>query len=94
MHAPEDISASIAGCSRIRHGIQDRRALRYAGEYRSIGNSQLTEILVEIRSRCRRDAVGALTEKRRIEEQLENFILPELSLDANRHDPLAKLAHQ
>src|SRR5690606_10222356 len=75
-------------------GVDTRRPLRNAGEYRRFRERQLVERLTEIGLRGRGDPVRALAEERRVEIELEDLLLGEFPLDPQREDPFLELTDQ
>src|SRR4029078_8668718 len=68
-----------------------RGSVRNAREQRDLCDRELAEILAEISSGRGHDTVGALPEEARVHVQVEDLFLRELTLDAEREDPLLEL---
>ena len=92
LHAPDDPVAARLGGARVFAGVVVIGCLGQRGEERRLGDTQLTERLVEVIERRRRHPVGAEAEIDLVEVELENAVLAEGTLDAEGEDRFLDLA--
>jgi hypothetical protein len=91
-HAPEDVALALDRARRVDHRVEARRRLRQPREHGRLGSAQLREWLVEVGARRRGEAVRALAEVDLVQIQLEDLLLAQRVLDAQREQDLDDLA--
>ena len=91
-HAPEHIAPSLERALRAAERIARRGELRDRCQHRAFGEGQLVQRLAVIKLRRRNHAIRAVTKEALVEVQLEDFILAERVLDAEREEDFRQLA--
>ncbi len=91
-HAAEHVVAPLDRARRIADRVAGRRKLRQRGQHRAFGNGQLIERLAVVELGRRRDAVRAMAEEDLVEVELEDLVLGQRALDAEREEDLGELA--
>ena len=93
-HAAEHVVAAHAGVRRAAHRVVVGRRRQHAGQRRGLRDVDVLERLAEVDLRCRRDAVGALSEEHLVQEQRHDLFFRELLFYLPGEEGLAQLARE
>ena len=93
-HALQRVVAPFGGARAIAQRVAARREFRQRGEHCAFGQAQLVERLAVVELGGGSDAVGTVAEKDLVEVKLEDFVLGQFVLDAEREEYLGRLARQ
>ena len=92
MHAPEHVVAAFFGAAGVGYRVPARRRLGQPGDHRVLRQTQLVDGLAVIRLRGGTDAIGTAAEVDLVQVQLQDLLLGQLALDAQRQEDLLDLA--
>ena len=93
-HSAQHVGAALRGCLGAGDRVQDRGSPRDPRDDGRIGEADLAEGLAEVSLRRGGDAVGVLAEERRVEVDIENFLLGKLAFDPDRKNPFLEFPYQ
>ncbi len=92
LHALKDVVAAHLGTGRVAERVGAGRELRRARQRGHLVQVQLVELLAVVELGRRGHAVGAVPEEAVVEVELEDLVLAQLALHAERQQHLGRLA--